>query len=147
MSTSPSHLEAHAGFFRLSMNGKFDGFFTVTFWEKVDFQIIWFLFQFELKLRTKRFRNIAGRRVMLKFWRLGGLTWRVDLEVWLGGLTWRVDLVGWLTWRFDWLEGLTCRLDLEVWLGGLAWRFDLEVWLGGFYTYIIIGKLHFLIML
>ena len=34
--TSPSCLEAHAGFFRLSMKGKF-----VAFWEKFDFHIIY----------------------------------------------------------------------------------------------------------
>ena len=34
-STGPSHLEAHASFFRLSMKGKF-----VAFWEKFDIHII-----------------------------------------------------------------------------------------------------------
>ena len=40
-STRPSHLEAHAGFFRLSMKRKFDLYvFTVTFWENFYFHII-----------------------------------------------------------------------------------------------------------
>ena len=35
-STSPSHLEAHVGFLKLSVKGKFDVLFTVMFWENVD---------------------------------------------------------------------------------------------------------------
>ena len=35
-----SRLEAYAGFFRLSMKGKFDVYLFVTFWDKVDFLII-----------------------------------------------------------------------------------------------------------
>ena len=39
-STSLSHLEAHGGFFRMSMKGRFDVYLlTVTFGEKVDFHI------------------------------------------------------------------------------------------------------------
>ena len=39
-STSPSCLEAHVGFIRLSMKEKFWCLFTVTFWENFDFHII-----------------------------------------------------------------------------------------------------------
>ena len=38
-STSPSHLEAHAGFFRLPMKGNWC-LFTVTYWGKVNFHIL-----------------------------------------------------------------------------------------------------------
>ena len=43
MSTSPSHLEAHVGFFKLSMKGKFDVLFTVMFWENVDIVTLWYV--------------------------------------------------------------------------------------------------------
>ena len=36
-STSPSHLEAHAGFFKLSMKGKFDVYLLLDFGKKLIF--------------------------------------------------------------------------------------------------------------
>ena len=38
--TSSSHLEAHAGFFRLPMKGKFDVYLLGNFGKKVNFHII-----------------------------------------------------------------------------------------------------------
>ena len=40
MSTNPSCLEAHAGFFRLSMKGKFDVYFLWPFGKEVYFNTV-----------------------------------------------------------------------------------------------------------
>ena len=63
-STSTSCLEAHAGFFRVSMKGKFDVYWLWAFGKKVDFHIIntnWYSKLYSKYLNTYKAQSLLNK--------------------------------------------------------------------------------------